>query len=74
MGLRMHGKRGPPGPKVLDQTATPTNVWYSAYNNFADYHTLTDVSPRARKSIKGSERLKSVGDRIVTPAPSPKHP
>jgi hypothetical protein len=45
----------------------PPDICYATYNNFVDYHALTDVFPRPLKFIKGIEQLKSVGDRIVYP-------
>jgi len=45
----------------------PPDICYATYNNFVDFHALTDVFPRPLKFIKGIEQLKSVGDRIVYP-------
>jgi hypothetical protein len=45
----------------------PPDVCYAAYNNFVDFHALSDVFPRPMKFVKGIEELKSVGDRIVHP-------
>ena len=43
------------------------DVCYATYNNFVDFHALSDVFPRPLKHIKGIEELKAVGDRIVYP-------
>jgi len=43
------------------------DICYATYNNFVDFHALSDVFPRPLKFIKGIEELKSVGDRIVYP-------
>jgi hypothetical protein len=43
------------------------DICYAAYNNFVDFHALSDVFARPLKYIKGIEQLKSVGDRIVHP-------
>jgi len=43
------------------------DICYATYNNFVDFHALSDVFPRPLKYIKGIEQLKSVGDRIVHP-------
>jgi hypothetical protein len=43
------------------------DICYATYNNFVDFHALSDVFPRPLKFIKGIEQLKSVGDRIVHP-------
>jgi len=45
----------------------PPEVCYAAYNNFVDFHALSDVFPKPMKFVKGIEELKSVGDRIVHP-------
>jgi hypothetical protein len=45
----------------------PPDICYATYNNFVDFHALTDVFPRPLKYIRGIEQLKSVGDRIVHP-------
>jgi hypothetical protein len=50
----------------LGNRLTP-DICYAAYNNFVDFHALSDVFPRPLKYIKGIEQLKSVGDRIVHP-------
>ncbi|HTS33791.1 MAG TPA: hypothetical protein VMI55_07660 [Thermoplasmata archaeon] len=43
------------------------DICYAAYNNFVDFHALSDVFSRPLRYIKGIEQLKSVGDRIVYP-------
>jgi len=43
------------------------DIRYATYNNFVDFHALSDVFPRPLKYIKGIEQLKSIGDRIVHP-------
>jgi hypothetical protein len=43
------------------------DICYATYNNFVDFHALSDVFSRPLKYIKGIEELKSVGDRIVHP-------
>jgi len=43
------------------------DIAYATYNNFVDFHALSDVFPRPLKYIKGVEQLKLVGDRIVHP-------
>jgi hypothetical protein len=48
-------------------TQLPPDVCYAAYNNFVDFHALSDVFPKPMKFVKGVEELKSVGDRIVHP-------
>jgi len=45
----------------------PPDICYAAYNNFVDFHALSDIFPRPMKYIKGIEQLKTVGDRIVHP-------
>jgi len=45
----------------------PPEVCYATYNNFVDFHALSDVFPRPMKFVKGIEVLKSVGDRVVHP-------
>jgi hypothetical protein len=43
------------------------DICYATYNNFVDFHALSDVFSRPLKYIKGVEELRSVGDRIVHP-------
>jgi hypothetical protein len=45
----------------------PPDICYAAYNNFVDFHALSDVFSKPMKYVKGIERLKSIGDRIVHP-------
>jgi hypothetical protein len=45
----------------------PPDIRYATYNNFVDFHALSDVFPRPLQYIKGIEQLKSIGDRIVHP-------
>lgn len=45
----------------------PPDICYAAYNNFVDFHALSDVFPRPMKYVKGIEQLKLIGDRIVHP-------
>lgn len=42
-------------------------VCYATYNNFVDFHALSDVFPRPMKFVRGVEELKLIGDRIVHP-------
>ena len=48
------------------ETLAP-DICYAVYNNFVDFHALTDLFPRPLKFIKGIEQLRSIGDRIVHP-------
>lgn len=43
------------------------DVRYAVYNNFVDFHALTDALARPVRYVKGIERLKLIGDRIVHP-------
>jgi hypothetical protein len=45
----------------------PPGICYATYNNFVDFHALSDVFPRPMKFVKGIEELKSLGDRILHP-------
>jgi hypothetical protein len=45
----------------------PPDICYAAYNNFVDFHALSDVLSKPMKYVKGIEQLKSIGDRIVHP-------
>lgn len=45
----------------------PPDICYATYNNFVDFHALTDVFTRPMKYIKGIEQLRSIGDKIVHP-------
>jgi len=45
----------------------PPDICYATYNNFVDFHALSDVFSRPMKYVKGIEQLKYVGDRIVHP-------
>ena len=45
----------------------PPDICYATYNNFVDFHALTDVFTRPMKYVKGIEQLQSIGDRIVHP-------
>ena len=45
----------------------PPDICYATYNNFVDFHALSDVFPRPLKYIKGIEQLSALGDRIVHP-------
>ncbi|HEV2167008.1 MAG TPA: hypothetical protein VGS23_08585, partial [Thermoplasmata archaeon] len=45
----------------------PPDICYAAYNNFVDFHALSDVFTRPMPYVKGIEQLKSLGDRIVLP-------
>ena len=45
----------------------PPDICYATYNNFVDFHALSDVFPRPMKYIKGIEQLKLIGDRMVHP-------
>jgi len=45
----------------------PPDICYATYNNFVDFHALTDVFTRPMKYIKGIGQLKSIVDRIVHP-------
>jgi hypothetical protein len=45
----------------------PPDICYATYNNFVDFHALSDVFSRSMKYVKGIEQLKSIGDRIVHP-------
>ncbi len=55
------------GLKDSQGNKLPPDICYATYNNFVDFHALSDVFPRPMKYIKGIEQLKSVGDRIVHP-------
>jgi hypothetical protein len=45
----------------------PPDICYATYNNFVDFLALSDVFSRPMKYVKGTEQLKSAGDRIVHP-------
>jgi hypothetical protein len=45
----------------------PPDIRYATYNNFVDFHALSDVFPRPLPYIKGVEQLRTIGDRIVHP-------
>lgn len=45
----------------------PPDICYAAYNNFVDFHALSEVFSRPMKYVKGIEQLKFIGDRIVHP-------
>ena len=45
----------------------PPDICYATYNNFVDFHALSDVFPRPMRYVKGIEQLKFIGDRIVHP-------
>jgi hypothetical protein len=54
---------------LTDSAGNPLSpdIAYAAYNNFIDFHALTDVFSRPLPYIKGVEQLKQIGDRIVHP-------
>jgi len=45
----------------------PPDICYATYNNFVDFHALSDVFSRPMKYVKGIEQLRHLGDRIVHP-------
>lgn len=55
------------GMKDSQGNQLPPDICYAAYNNFVDFHALSDVFPRSMKYVKGIEQLKVIGDRIVHP-------
>jgi hypothetical protein len=55
------------GLKDSQGNQLPPDICYASYNNFVDFHALSDVFPRPLKYIKGIEQLKFVGERIVHP-------
>lgn len=55
------------GMKDSQGNQLTADICYAAYNNFVDFHALSDVFSRPMKYVKGIEQLKSIGDRIVHP-------
>jgi hypothetical protein len=55
------------GMKDSQGNQLPPDICYAAYNNFVDFHALSDVFTRPMKFVKGIEQLKAIGDRIVHP-------
>ena len=50
------------------------DICYATYNNFVDFHALSDVFARPLKYIRGIEQLRSIGDRIVHPGANTEAP